>query len=426
MKSDAMYRVMNTVFVNQRCLCTLLIVVMFLVLLFIKLDCFSQGPAYYRSQKEGVMRGISEQDHVAVEIDMETFSTIASTTASIAALTEADSTVDGNDLAVESADLDVCTDCGMAGCVMYSDIDCTKRMVNEFNCIPTETVDSVEKFVLFIGYPRSSHSIVGSMLDAHPNMAIAHEYLLLKTWVSNVTMAEKLKDRVFLFDQLYRDSYCEARIGWRSVNDKLKPKGYTLQLNSSWQGRYDALKVIGDKSGGRTTQLYAEAPERFARAYKELVQTVRVPVHVIYVVRNPYDIVATSVLYKGHGAYKQYLAGHYNGTYKYRNMPLLRNQTDTFFQEAQAVTDMIHALNLTVLEIHNADFTKDPKGTIMGVCQFLEVECSDEYLQACYDKTYKEVSKTREVIEWSRELIDTVHSKMKKYWSLTRYSFDSD
>jgi len=30
-------------------------------------------------------------------------------------------------------------------------------------------------FCLFLGYPRSGHSLVGALLDARPNMVIAHE-----------------------------------------------------------------------------------------------------------------------------------------------------------------------------------------------------------------------------------------------------------
>ena len=32
--------------------------------------------------------------------------------------------------------------------------------------------DEVETFVMFIGYPRSSHSLVGAILDAHPEIII--------------------------------------------------------------------------------------------------------------------------------------------------------------------------------------------------------------------------------------------------------------
>jgi hypothetical protein len=35
--------------------------------------------------------------------------------------------------------------------------------------------DQVERYCMFLGYPRSGHSLVGSLLDAHPDVVIAHE-----------------------------------------------------------------------------------------------------------------------------------------------------------------------------------------------------------------------------------------------------------
>ncbi|XP_078374375.1 uncharacterized protein LOC144657905 [Oculina patagonica] len=36
--------------------------------------------------------------------------------------------------------------------------------------------DEVETFVMFIGYPHSSHSLVGAILDAHPGIIIPHDH----------------------------------------------------------------------------------------------------------------------------------------------------------------------------------------------------------------------------------------------------------
>src|SRR5690349_21009491 len=33
----------------------------------------------------------------------------------------------------------------------------------------------VERFCLFVGYPRSGHSLIGSLLNAHHEVVIAHE-----------------------------------------------------------------------------------------------------------------------------------------------------------------------------------------------------------------------------------------------------------
>ena len=40
--------------------------------------------------------------------------------------------------------------------------------------------DTVNTYCMFIGYPRSSHSLMGSLIDAHPNAIIAHEQDVLK------------------------------------------------------------------------------------------------------------------------------------------------------------------------------------------------------------------------------------------------------
>ena len=38
----------------------------------------------------------------------------------------------------------------------------------------------LETYCMFIGYPRSGHSLVGSLLDAHSQVVIAHEMNVLK------------------------------------------------------------------------------------------------------------------------------------------------------------------------------------------------------------------------------------------------------
>ena len=39
----------------------------------------------------------------------------------------------------------------------------------------SEELAAVERFLLFVGYPRSGHSIVGALLNAHRDAVVAHE-----------------------------------------------------------------------------------------------------------------------------------------------------------------------------------------------------------------------------------------------------------
>ena len=56
-------------------------------------------------------------------------------------------------------------------------------------------------------------------MDAHPNMIIAHEYMLLHKYL--------LINRNILFNELYNNSVRAAHSGWRNdVTSKIK--GYSL------------------------------------------------------------------------------------------------------------------------------------------------------------------------------------------------------
>ena len=110
-----------------------------------------------------------------------------------------------------------------------------KRVSN----LPQDVVDKVEKFVFFIGYQRSGHSIVGSFMDAHPHMVIAHEFMLFTKWKEMDELYEfsdivnPLHNKKTLFDSLNMDSLADAEHGWRS--GQLKNKNYTLTIDSSWR-----------------------------------------------------------------------------------------------------------------------------------------------------------------------------------------------
>ena len=54
-----------------------------------------------------------------------------------------------------------------------------KQTGNSSSLVPLfdKDTEGVVYFVLFIGDTHSGHGIIGSMMDAHPNMVIAHEYM---------------------------------------------------------------------------------------------------------------------------------------------------------------------------------------------------------------------------------------------------------
>ena len=75
---------------------------------------------------------------------------------------------------------------------------------------------------------------------------------------------------------------------------------------------------------------------------------------------------------------------------------------------------MVPDVGLSPLEVHCEDLIADPAKTVSHICQFLDVECSADYLQMCVDKTFRNVSESRHLVNWDphtlHSLIDTLLS----------------
>ena len=346
-----------------------------------------------------------------------------------------------------------------------------KNELSNGSTLPTDVIDHIEKFVFFVGYPRSGHSIVGSLMDSHPHMVIANEFMLFRNWKyyserQKATDEDNpfLNDQEKLFNAIYRRSNYDVEKGFRSeTNTK---KNYTLHVNHSWQGKFDRyITVIGDKSGSSTCDNYLSSSEAFTRYLEELQTTLTVPIRVIHVVRNPFDQISTCVLYKDYRELSEYTGiALKQDSHKHKKYPTKHASTsvsrykaamtalqtsgdkETFAaamydsekrltycieklvrrsSAATAVMDLV-GLN-TVLNVHNRDLVHDPKTTMAQLCNFLEVYCDQQYIQASADKVFKSISKTRDMLMWSSQMKQLVEEEViQKYPFFSRYSFDSD
>ena len=153
-----------------------------------------------------------------------------------------------------------------------------------------DVIRGIKKFVFFVGYARSGHSIVGSLMDAHPHVVIAHEFFLFK----KLDMLDRVANnswRENLFQSLYNNN-SRSKIRSRSY------KGYILEVEGLWEGTYvDHIEVIGDKSGGMTTKQYRNNKQRFIKNFQKLKQSIRIPLRIIHVLRNPFDMISTNAIH---------------------------------------------------------------------------------------------------------------------------------
>ncbi|XP_078370965.1 uncharacterized protein LOC144654642 [Oculina patagonica] len=280
--------------------------------------------------------------------------------------------------------------------------------------------DGVETFVMFIGYPRSSHSLVGALLDAHPEIIITHEFDIMSRWskYQSSKMKQKNLQKYVLFYNLHQYSMRQAKFGIRSNNSNTTTK-YTYNVPGLLQGKYQKrIKVIGDKKGGVTSKQLTELSKM--KILEEIHQVVQVPMKFIHVIRNPFDNISTMMLRATLSRGKVREEG-----VKINNTGLrLNNIINQYFQLVAANQRVRERYGNAVLDIPGHETVLRPKETLLRLCDHLQVTCSEEYIEKCSEVLYGTPSVTRDKVVWTEEQKARVTQMMKKYPFLKQYSFD--
>jgi hypothetical protein len=224
---------------------------------------------------------------------------------------------------------------------------------------------AIRSVVVFVGHPRSGHSLVGALLDAHPDMVVAHEADVLKYVVAGF-------GRDQLVALLVRRERERVEAGHRAGS------GYGYAVPDSWQGRYRRLTVIGDKKGGRTTLRLADDPGLVDR----LAAVTRVPVKLVQVIRNPWDNIATM----------------------HRRAPRrgLPETIDLYFS-LSATVDAVQARTAPEAfhRLRHEDLVSDPAAELSRLCGFLAVPVEPDHLAACAAVVFPEARRTRDDVGWT-------------------------
>ena len=302
-------------------------------------------------------------------------------------------------------------------------------IIDSSDLLSPELVDKVKKFVLFVGYTRSGHSIIGSLMDAHPHVIISDQYRVLGVKFRKLDEVPEEIWKRNLFNALYKHSMSDA------INKRTQTKkGYSLDVKGLWQGKFDEyIEVIGDKSGATNTLKYIENSTEFRKNYQKLRKELSIPICIIHAVRNPFDMISTRLNCHNNGneftKKKQDLQFAPSSVEKLK-LPEqeMREAIKWMFDAVDGTVEVIEEVlgRENVLYVHNCELVSNPKGTLSRIFRFIEVDTSEEFLDACAAKVFKSVSRSRGTVEWSPELIETVEKEMKKYDFLSRYSFTSD
>jgi len=103
---------------------------------------------------------------------------------------------------------------------------------------------------------------------------------------------------------------------------------------------------------------------------------------------------------------------------------VLEIETQNYFDMAEGCNKAKEAFPGSVIDVPSMEIVKNPVETLRRICQFLEITCTEQYLQDCAATVDPVPSITRNFIEWTAEQKNTVYDMMKKYPFFEGYSFD--
>jgi hypothetical protein len=246
--------------------------------------------------------------------------------------------------------------------------------------------DGVKTYCMFIGYPRSGHSLISSLLDAHENAVIAHELNILRFHNAG------FNDRQ-LFAMILENSRRSAAIGrvWGK---------YSYAVPDQWQGRFKQLTVIGDKKGGMSTQWIGRDVDNLDR----LRRTIMLRHRYVHVMRNPFDNIAR-LFTKG--------------------ISHIGKATKFYFDNHRTnLTIAEHVGGDNVLHLYHEKFIANPRSELARLCRFLGIDATDDYLRACSDVVSRTPRRPRHMVKWPEKLLEVIRSNIERYDLLRDYSFD--
>jgi hypothetical protein len=251
---------------------------------------------------------------------------------------------------------------------------------------------AVETYCSFIGASRSGHSVVGALLDAHPDAVIANG-------IGDLKYVHARFGRLRLYHLLLENERESANAGRYSP-----PTPYTYEVPGQWQGRFDRIRVIGDKQAEGVTLRLRARPWLLER----LRRTVGVPIRLVHVVRNPFDNIGTMALRVPDESH-----------------PDLEAAARQYFGLCETVMRLKGKLSdEEVLEVRHERFVEDPMATLEELCSGLGLEPSPGYLERCASVVHKAPHKSRHKVEWSPTLRHAVERRSREFPFLRSYTFE--
>ena len=261
----------------------------------------------------------------------------------------------------------------------------------------------IKHFCVFVGAPRSGHTLISQLLNAHPDIVISDECVRTHFNVQTFRPPTCFPSKSSLFAQIWNKSRLDFKL-----RHKLYMGDYRYSVPNQWQGRVRRLKVIGDKCAYDTAVFIYRNPKYL----DELAAFVKVPLKILHVVRNPFDTIA-----------RRYLKHKHRGGREADLQYWIHNHFEIICSSAMRAMDTMPESMLT---LYSEDIIQNPSANLRTAVKFLGVRSNAQYERDCASIVWQKPSCPRQEMLWTKEAIHTVEENIRRVPFLAgRYAFGS-
>lgn len=274
-----------------------------------------------------------------------------------------------------------------------------------------------ETFVQFVGFPRSGHSLIGSILDAHPHALIAHELDamgLFRHGLSEKTVFALIAGNTEAFERHGR---------WWN--------GYSYAIEGGHGGRADPIKLIGDKKGDWAVRWFLEEPMLLDRVARLTSGRQR---KWILVLRNPFDNIATMSLRKGRAYDRLRIEARSSAEFreklaaeKGRSIPA--EALDEMITDYALLCEGVAAMKARIapddwLEVRHEDLVEAPEAEIGRLFRFVGLSKDEDLVRRAAKCVRPGTHQSRREVTWTASKRATVNALIARHDFLKGYGFE--
>ncbi len=248
-------------------------------------------------------------------------------------------------------------------------------------------LNEVTTICLFIGHVKSGGSLVGAMLDAHPDIVMGDEVDLARLVRARISGDAMLAE----FARSARREAMKGRVTARRLG------GYSLEIAGWNQGWSDEPRVIGNSRPGPTTRYLADGSDTLPRVL-DIFSGHRVVF--LHVIRRPENSIAAMVLRSGRD---------------------IVDAARDHARQCERLDWLRGLLGDAVYPIRYESLLDDCAGTLQGVMEFLQVDQDPDYLAACSDLIDQGAVPESSRVSWNQAATEIVAHTVNSHEFLAAY-----